>query len=299
MNGDDHVSIDGTSQELMDREIAYAADPGLDYWTFVTYNEHDTMSLGLTRYLSSQQRKIIRFCLLTEASRWNDPAFVERVTQLMQEEGYQTVLQNRPLLILGFLNEADIVTHWKTTQAFRAVLDILRTPLRAKGLGDPSLVILDFSAEQGDKWAKQLGGEAISSYTTPYTPHAATPYRQLAQADIQFWDACRATGTVVVPIVTAGWDRRPRIERRVPWETWQQPGVGLDKYVEAATPQELAEHLKESLDWMAQHAATTPARTSLIYAWNENDEGGWIVPILRDGSARLDAINTVLQTYRR
>jgi len=299
VTGEDQVSIDGTAQEVMDREIAYAAGAGLDYWAFVTYPEGDAMSLGLQRYLSSRQREKIGFCLLTEAPRWHDPAFVERVTRLMQEPGYQTVLQHRPLLYLGFLDEAQIAKQWTTVQAFREVLDTLRMTLRAKSMGDPYLVILDFSPTHGAKWVEQLGGDAISSYTMPYAPHAATPYQQQAQADTKFWEACRATGTAVVPIVTAGWDRRPRIERPMPWETWQQPGVGLDKYVETATPQELSEHLKDSLEWMAQHSAAAPACTSLIYAWNENDEGGWIVPTLQDGTARLDAIRMMLQANRR
>lgn len=299
VTGENQVHIDGTAQNVMDREIEYAADAGINYWAFVTYPEHDAMSLGLKRYLSSPRRKNIRFCLLTEASRWNSPTYVEWVTRLMQEPGYQTVLQNRPLLYLGFLDQAQIVSHWKDAQGFRAVLDTLRTTLRAKGLGNPYLVILDFSAAQGAQWAAQLGGDAISSYATTYAPRAATPYLELAQADLRFWEACRATGTAVVPIVTAGWDRRPRIEQPVPWETWQQPGVGLDQYVAVATPAELAEHLKASLDWLAQHAATAPARTSLVYAWNENDEGGWIVPTLQDGAVRLEAIKSMLQIYRQ
>jgi len=299
VHGEDNVSIDGTAQGVMDREIDYAANAGLDYWAFVTYDENDAMSLGLKRYLSSAKRKKMHFCLLTEVDRWNNPASVERITRLMQEPGYQTVLQNRPLLYLGFFDNADFARQWGTVQAFRAVLDTLRATLHTKGLGDPYIVILDFSATQAAKWAEELGADAISSYATPFDLGKATPYLELAKADVRFWDACRATGSAVVPIVTTGWDRRPRIERPVPWETWQQPGAGVEKYVEAATPQELAAHLQEALTWMAQYPTTAPARISLIYAWNENDEGGWIVPTLRDGSARLDAIKIMLQAYRQ
>ncbi len=33
----------------------------------------------------------------------------------------------------------------------------------------------------------------------------------------------------------------------------------------------------------------------LIYAWNENDEGGWLTPTLYDGNARLEAVRRVLK----
>jgi hypothetical protein len=56
------VSIDGASQEVMDREIAYAAKAGLDYWAFVTYDESDPMSLGLQHFLASKHRLGLHFC---------------------------------------------------------------------------------------------------------------------------------------------------------------------------------------------------------------------------------------------
>jgi hypothetical protein len=299
VKGEDEVVIDGTAQEVMDQEIDFASAAGLDYWAFVTYNEESAMSLGLQRYLSSAKRRQIRFCLLTEALKLSDAACVERAARLMHEPGYLTVLGNRPLLYLGFIDETEVGKRWGSAAGFRAVIDGFRANLRASGLGDPYLVILDFDPGQAQRWAGQLGGDAVSSYVTFGPPEAAVPYARLAQSDVAFWEACRTLGASVVPIVTTGWDRRPRVEHPVPWETWQEPGVGLDRYVEAATPQELADHLKTALDWMAQHPEATPAQASLIYAWNENDEGGWIVPTLQDGAARLNAIGAMLRAYRR
>lgn len=298
VRGDDDITIDGTDQQVMDREIAYAADAGIDYWAFVTYREDDPMSLGLKRYLSSDARSRIRFCLLTEGPRWADPAFVARVARLMREPGYQMVFRNRPLLYLGFIGQGKQVRHWENAQAFRRTLDAFRAAVQADGLGNPYLVILDFLPEWGAMWADELGGDAISSYVVNAKSEKPVPYACQARADEAFWEACRATGKPVVPIVTSGWDRRPRVERPVPWERDQQPGVGLERYVEAPTPQEIADHLKVALDWIARHPDAAPARASLIYAWNENDEGGWLVPTLRDGPARLHAIGAMLRTYR-
>ena len=35
----DRVRIDGSRQAIMDQEIAFAADAGLDYWAFLLYPE--------------------------------------------------------------------------------------------------------------------------------------------------------------------------------------------------------------------------------------------------------------------
>ena len=105
---DDAVHIDGISQEVMDREIAYANAGGLDYWGFVTYNEDDAMSLAFKLYLSSTHRPDINFCQVTELVRWRDPKFVKRLVTLLNEPGYQKVLDNRPLLYLGFINQKQV-----------------------------------------------------------------------------------------------------------------------------------------------------------------------------------------------
>ncbi len=51
----------------------------------------------------------------------------------------------------------------------------------------------------------------------------------------------------------------------------------------------------DGLKWNAAHPEAAEANALLIYAWNENDEGGWLVPTLGEGSARLDAIREVLR----
>jgi len=39
-----------------------------------------------------------------------------------------------------------------------------------------------------------------------------------------------------------------------------------------------------------------PAKTAIIYAWNEFTEGGWIAPTRGDGTTRFDALATILRT---
>lgn len=294
--GDDDVHIDGTSQEIMDKEIELASQAGLDYWAFVTYPPDNPMSLALNRYLSSSQRNRIKFCLISECGRWRDPGHVERLCKLMAEPGYLTVLGDRPVLYLLDPDQAQKALGSIT--AFRERVDGLREAVRKTVGRNPYIVVMAFDPKRGKEYVDQLGCDALSSYATEGGGKAA-PYSALAAHAEEFWDRCKATGAQVIPVVMSGWDRRPRIARPVPWETYQRPGVGMDQYYEPAKPDELARHLARAVDWLQTNRSQAKAGLAIIYAWNENDEGGWLVPTLGDGNARLEAIGKILKTQNR
>jgi hypothetical protein len=295
---DSEVSVDGASQGVMDREIEYASGAGLDYWAFVTYDPNDPMSLGLKYYLSSERRTSIRFCLITEHSRWGDRnnygERIRRFVQLMGEDTYLTVQGGRPLLYLGFIQDDGVKKRWGAIEEFRKAVDALRAMARQRGLANPYIVIMEFNPERGHRLREQLGADAIGCYAAQGGESAA-PYGNLAAYAERFWERSKSTGSEVVPIVMSGWDRRPRVEHPVPWETWQQPGVGLEKYYEQPTPEALGTHLRHAIEWIRSNPDSSPAHAALIYAWNENDEGGWLVPTISEGTARLDAIRRVLR----
>lgn len=295
VRGADDVVIDGTAQEVMDQEINYASKAALDYWAFLIYPQNDAMSLALKRYLSSTKRQKINFCAITESNRFHDEAYRRYLLKLMAEPGYLKVLDNRPVWYLGFLNEANLTKQWGSVEQFQRAINDFRATLREQKIADPYIVIMDFSPVAGNKWRQLLGAQALSSYAANEGKSAA-PYRDLAAYAEKFWNVCKAQpGADVVPIVTAGWDRRPRIARPMPWETWQKPGANADKYYHNPTPTELAAHLSRALSWMQNNPQSTPAQLALIYAWNENDEGGWLVPTLGEGKARIDAIEKMLK----
>ena len=77
----------------------------------------------------------------------------------------------------------------------------------------------------------------------------------------------------------------------MPWEAaWQKPNDDLDKFYVLPTPEELAAHVGEAMALAEQ----CPAKTLIVYAWNEHDEGGWLCPTLGAGgkpdASRLEAI---------
>ncbi len=290
---DGAIEIDGTPQAVVDREIEYAADAGLDYWAFVTYSADDPLSIALDRYLTSRLRERIDFCLITECSRWRDPAYVERVLRLMREPGYQTVREGRPLLYFAFIKEEKLAG-FGGIDGLHRLLDEFRTRAQKASLKHPYVVIMDFYPPHGRRWADALGCDAISSYATGWH-HGRVPYARWASKTESFWDECRQTGAQVVPILMTGWDPRPRVETPVPWGEAYQTHNGQVDHSSQAKPTELAAHLQNALAWLAAHRADAQAQTAIIYAWNEFDEGGWLCPTLSESTARLDAIRPVLR----
>jgi hypothetical protein len=51
--------------------------------------------------------------------------------------------------------------------------------------------------------------------------------------------------------------------------------------------------------WVKTHPDSAPSKAILIYAWNENDEGGWLVPTRGDGESRLQALSTPSGRYTK
>ncbi len=295
VTGDNAVEVRGNTQAVMDREIEHARAAGLDYWAFVMYPEEDALSLGLKQYLSSEKRGLIKFCLNLQggwearggAEAW--PEKVARHVRLLQEPTYQTVLGGRPLVYLYSVDDLvgpGLFVDWAEA---RAAFDALRGAAASAGLPNPYLVAQGWSPKKLREQAEKLGFDAIGAYASTAGEKAA-PYAALAAHTEKWWDAFKAAGMPVVPLASAGWDMRPRVETPVPWVK----GGDIGQYYEAPTPEELAAHLRRALEWCRDNSAAAEARAVLIYAWNEFDEGGWLCPTLSEGTARVDALGRVL-----
>ena len=295
VDGDDSVAIDGATQAVLDSEIAYARQARLDYWAFLLYQPGSAMNLPLAHYVSSRKKRGLQFCLILEQSQWTSadaarPQF-EQVAELMARREYQTVLDQRPLLYIIAAEPGS--PSWGSRRAREAV-DELRVHIGRKGVREPYVVILDWRPAHSSALRQTVNADAIGAYAFQRDGKDA-PYSQLASETEGFWEECKQTGSAVVPIVMSGWDRRPRVERPVFWETWQQPGAGLEKFYRKASLDELTSHLRRAVQWVDSNRMAAAARAILIYAWNENDEGGWLVPTLGDGTSRLKAVRTALR----
>jgi len=303
----DKVEIRGDTQQVMESEIAYAAGAGLDYWAFCYSHPRagkvDQHSYGLNLYLSSKRKADLNFCLILMGAGYSGPqeewrtAAVEGFIKLFREPTYQKVLGARPLLYIFYVN--GMPRYFGSEAAVKEALDYLRAETIAAGLQPPYIVAMVWSGQMGTEAVDKMGFDAISAYASVDLIHGdqGYPYSTLAAANRQFWEECRATGKQVIPIVSAGWDPRPRWANAKRFEElYQSPPRG--PWYEQPTPQELADNLRAALEWNRQNEAQAEANAVIIYAWNESDEGGWLVPTRSEGAARLDAIQRVLRTRR-
>jgi hypothetical protein len=291
------IQMPAISQGLMDLEIAQALHAGLDYWAFVAYPSDSPMTAPLKRYLASTRRDGLKFCLFTELGRWGSAAspapLLDEHIRLMAHEAYVRVRGGRPLYYLGFITERIANERWGGVDGLRDAIANFRSRAVGAGLGDP-FIVLGVLPRDATSFEARLGGDAAGAYTIA-DGRATGDYAALVRITESGWRLLAKSGLPVVPTVMAGWDRRPRIENPVPWESGQRPGAGLQYFFAAPDPGQLAKHLQDALAWVGSQPADRRAPAVLIYAWNENDEGGWLLPTAPCDQSRLDALHRVLR----
>ena len=283
---DTEVQVRGDTQEAVDKEIAYAKNGGIDYWAFLYYSpatrndgfKHDYMNRARRLYLSSKHKSDINFCLIVNPK--NPDKEINEWLDMMREPTYQKVAGGRPLLYFMFWDSGTSVDRiYGSTEKGRAYMDKLRERIMQTGLKNPYFVALSQTPQIGATAAQSTGLDAIGAYTS----WGGTNYAGMCAAHIKHWDAMKATGQKVVPDLAAGWGG-PRDNKG----DTMQPAPG-----------ELASHVRSAFEWVAANPDAAEAKTMLFYAWNEVDEGGWLVPDKGQGTAKLDEIRGVVDASRR
>ncbi len=300
--GGDRVSINGDSQAIVEQEIDYAAKAGLNYWAFLDYNdEASDMHIALNRYRAAKDKKGIRYCFVEEGPRLDGlgTAAWKRLVEHFQHPDYQTVLDGRPLLFMFV----------KTEKLAKAEWDELKAQTIAAGLKAPYLVLMGWNPAEDARDMAALGFDAISAYARggSYSMTQPSFAEQCALIRRDRWEKSRALRIPSVTFASAGWDTRPRNERPPSWCTWvtatpdKTPPAQQKPLIDSvtATPDELAAHIREALDWTKANRDINPSNAVIIYGWNENDEGGWLLPTLgtdgRPDETRVNALGKVLQ----
>ena len=295
--GEGKVRINGVSQAILEKEIAYAAAAGLNYWAFVDYWDDANMSIALRRYRTAKDKQGVRYCFVEEGGRLDvvGTRGWPRLIEHFKDPNYQTVLGGRPLLfLLG-----------KSKRLERAAWRELGDATVAAGLRRPYLVLMGWRPQSDVKDMAALGFDAVSAYARggSYSMKQPAYAEQCALIRRDRWEKCREHRIPSVTFASAGWDTRPRNERPPPWiagivaKPDNTPPAQQEPLIDAvtATPDELAAHVREAIQWTQRNRDINPSNAVIIYAWNENDEGGWLVPTLSEGTDRLDALRGVLR----
>ena len=282
--------INASADGIMEQEIAHAKHAGLNYWAFLTYPESDAMSSALTRYLRSPKRTDLGFCLILHqtlsvpAARW--PAERDRIIKLLQEPGYQKVL-GRPLVYAFDLK----TEHPTVKQRF----DELKSAAKTAGV-DPYFVYMGWNPARDYQAHAAEGFAAVSAYAHPGKEPVFAKYVDAFEQHA--WANALATKTPYIPLVTTGWDKRPRQDHPVSWEK-NAAYADQKTFPAAPTNGELTGHLSRAVAFVQAHPDVCPANTIIVYAWNEHDEGGWLCPTWtpsgQPDTSRLDALRSILR----
>ena len=297
---DTAIRIKGYTQEVVDQEIEYASEMGLDYWAFLLYDEHSALSDGLNYYLDSKIKNKIKFCAMVTPSRsfGSKGTELERLVRYFKEPSYLMIAGNRPLIYF-FRPTPEWVSTMGGENVVKEELGMLTKKTKEAGYGEPYIVVMHYDQTRGLQMFDLLEADALSDYAIGGDNGAeGNDYVRLMKQSEVFWDKYKESGHTLVPTIMTGWDRRPRIENPVSWELEQKQGKGMDKYFEAPTTKELIHHFMQAMEWANKKNSADQAKIVLVYAWNEHDEGGWLCPTLNEDGAinteRLEAVKKVL-----
>lgn len=286
------------TQADMDAEIAFAAANGVDYWAFLQYNPAyfgavNAGSESYAAYQASADKDDVKWAMIRQCnhlgSTGNYSAMVAEMVAYCQTSNYQKVLTNRPLVFIFNASES-LASFWGGSYVnLKAAIDAFRAAAQSAGLGNPYIVAMStYSSTQVVADKTGIGADACTMYADGSVLAPRQPFSTLrTHQESAVWPELLAAGGMV-PLITCGWDRRPRTERPVYWEaSHQRPYFGADLYTVAPTPLEFQAHVEAAIDYIGAHPTQCPAETALVYSWSEFDESGGICPTLGDPTGAL------------
>lgn len=292
----------GNSVENMEKQIDYAAKGGLSFFAFDWYypeggGEERGNNRCIDRYLQSRNAGLLEFCLLIcnhqgafiYYDTWKDAC--RRWMRFLTNE-HALKVNGKPVII--FFSAYNIVEYLGGREKARECFDYLRDECVKAGL--PGCFIMGCmggqrganggtSLEKEQVWrdvGEKLyldGFDAITGYNyhrtkTTYPDGSFSyllPFDELAKDHELVWEGhCRFGKLPYMPCLTGGWDNRPN-------ENPEKP-EGFSCHSPDITPISLYKHILRCGEFQKQYKDKVLEDLAIIYAWNENGEGGFICP---------------------
>jgi hypothetical protein len=275
------------TQAQIDAEINAAHAAKIDYWAYCWFGPDHNMQHAWRLHQSSKVRNKINWCLLFSYSLFE--AEISSMTSILvgylKQPNYQREASGRPILYM--LKNNNSATISVSMRSFRsACVDA--------GVANPYIVLLSSGPTRGA--VAEVGADAIGTYEKAGPTPVAGAYSDLVRIAEDYWRTLAATGQPVVPTAMTGWDRRPRVDHPPPWdEAAHKTNTVNSPYFVAGAPLAIAAHIADMVQWIRANPDQCPAKTGLIYSWDEHDEGGSTLnPTVGNGDAILRAVGRVL-----
>jgi hypothetical protein len=272
------IHIREDSQDIMDRQIAYANDAGLDFWAFCHYDPDHYLSDARKLYANSTDKGGLKMSLILQGP--DNDRIMDDIVHLAQQPYFQTVPDGRPLLF---------TYGCKTGERMEA----LQARLRGAGLQGAYIAVMDYGAAQTGRLCRQLGGHALSQYTGLAQTKDET-YEIFRTSQERVWNDMLDTDFDIVPWVNIAWDPRPRIGCIPPYRF--APSDCYDGNYSWGSAQEYAAHILSAKRFIQSNPGKCPARTIISYSWNEYSEGGTLCPKRSGDRRHLDALKSAVKT---
>lgn len=292
----------GNSVENMEKQIDYAHNGGLAFWAFDWYypeggGEERGNNRAIDRYLASHNASLLEFCLLIcnhhgaqiYYETWKDAC--SRWMRFLTNENALKI-DGKPVII--FFSASGIVDYLGGREKTHECFDYLREECVKAGL--PGCFIMGcqgglrdatgaMSLERENIWTdlgEKLyldGFDGITGYnyhrgkttSADGTVSYLLPFADLAHDHEVVWEGHTKFGKLpYMPCLSGGWDNRPNEKPEKP--------EAYSCYSPDITPISLYNHIMRCGEFQKKYAGKTLNDLAIIYAWNENGEGGFICP---------------------
>lgn len=306
--------------EDMEFQIQLAYDYGLDFFAidyYASINE-GYGAVPADYFVEAKNSNLLDFCLLVvnadsattpSQSTW-DIAAKNYVHYMSRPNSLK--IDGKPVII--FITPYILIDTMGGVENTKAALDDLEK--RMTDLGYPGIVVIGCDSPYGDALGnidynesafnktvftnridryESAGFDAFSGYNyrqiNKYVNEKGeqtydTPYTYLAKTHENCWDAFSDyTDSLYMPALLGGWDDRPR-ETEI---------AGYSCYAADRTGEAFRDHILNSYKWITGNKDSALDNLAVIYAWDEIDEGGYIIPTKGEGFAMLEGMREAVE----
>ena len=288
--------------EIMQKQIDCCADHGLAFWAFDWYypegkDKTTPLNNALELYLKAANHQRLKFCLLVAnhggfrigPKDWD--ACCQRWIKLFRQPTHLR-LDGQPLLI--FFSPEELQQAFGGVEQVRKALESLRA--KAKEVGLPGVAVAACTGPGNLKALADSGYTLLTGYNYSLgwiNGAGSQPFQKLIDGNERIFEQfAKKTPLPYVPVITIGWDRRP-------WEENHLPPEKMSVWYPDRTPKLVEEFVRLGVQWLDKHPdKATSERLLLLYAWNENGEGGYLTPTAKDGTEYLKAVQRAISGGR-
>ncbi|MBQ8431607.1 MAG: YgjV family protein [Clostridia bacterium] len=284
------------TQEEYDKELEYAIQAGIDYFSYVFYPDagsrahvstspsdcsHRVYELNYARRMhqSSALRSKIGMAAIMGPHPFAEADYLE-LAELLKQPYYEK-LNGRPIVFFfRQINPKDIAG--------------VRNAVTRLGGVQPLFFVMFNRLPPEDADYSLVDG--ISAYAC--SRGDVTSYSELLEISLKDNEARAQKCRLAIPLFPTGWNPAPRMDIPSPWVNYKKRS-----YAKHATPAELVAGAKTFSAWIKASLGDRFAGHIMIFAWNEFEEGGWICPTYNEdltvNTERVTAVAQIVKEWKK